>query len=307
MKKWSIYAIAMLAVWMLYTGCDLLSVDKEGRLKVGVEAIPAVPDGFPIYPTGVGVGLGDGIARSMIGGLDIGDIIADELGSECVRISYVNVCIDDIISGSGLEDVVNDAIDDVEEFEEWAVAFLEDRLNFRPSISIGDTINSVIGGVMRGAKVALVSNIDLTFDLTNNTPVPIRFGLNIGTQDSIAAGTALITTGQGEDYTVDLMPGETTTVTVENADAIVEALNDFGNLAIDYKAQILLDGLGTDALDWLQNISMDDSDDNGIPDDIELFNLSFSNFLFDVSLKSEFSIVPPEFSGAVNDFLGTID
>lgn len=229
-------------------GCDQIDVDNEGiEVPFELEAIPILPNGFPIYP------------KSLYSGqlADIGEEIEP----------YVEIIMDDLLGLAGLSSLIPDStMDIIVEVFEWIFA---QRHPFYDPGPLSTALNQQIAAIFKNTVV--IDNVSLNLKIKNITdefwPVPIRFSLYMGDADNVYSkfgqrSNALVETtesdscGGDDKCTFLIQPGETKEITTDNLEGLVSALTELHSLAIDYDTELVLDEMEANEFGDLFNANL---------------------------------------------------
>jgi hypothetical protein len=167
---------------------------------------------------------------------------------------------------------------------------------------VGEQIARTVGGVVEFEAVTV------TMKVRNRTDelwgVPIRFSLFMGDSEGVMRKTAMLRAADAdptEPFTFLLQPGESRELVVEAPD-LVNALNTFRSLAIDYDAVVEVSDIEPASFtSWLGR-DRSDGDGNGVADELAVWGLAFDELSISVSGKGEIDI-PGEFPSWMEDMV----
>jgi hypothetical protein len=289
----------LVAMVVIPTSCDLAVGTENGALvaRFSGERIPLVPVGFPVYPKAFSTEALADLVDETLRQVTYRPAVDAFAGDVCASIGFV-VCLDDLLANADYQ-LIDDTISDrVPEVRSWATDQLGGQLRFYEpgplGVGVGEQIGRAIGGI--------VSFTDVTVSMTvrNRTDelwgVPVRFSLYMGDSQGVMSRSALLRpadTAPDQAYTFVLQPGESRDLVLEAPD-LVDALNDFRSLSIDYDAVVEVGDLQPASFtSWLGR-SKADGDGNGVADELASWGLVFEELSLSVSGKGELD-VPVDF------------
>jgi len=284
--------LAPLAALSLLTSCAFfdLEFDDDGDLIATFESeeLPLLPPGFPVYPKAFSTeSLGLAIEETLFS-FTMEDAIDAVAGDICA----FGICLSDLLSGADY-DALDDALfDELPEVQEWLEQFVIGRLRFYDPGPLSLGVSEQIGRTLQGAPVTF-DEVELHLTVRNRTEemwaVPIAFTLYMGNAEQVISREAKVLANPDDPYTFFLEPGETKEIVVQ-APGLVDALNDFHSVAIDYDADIEVFAIDPNSFaDWIQ-ASPFDGDGNGIADDLASWGLVFEDFHIVVSGHGEIDL-----------------
>lgn len=284
--------------------CDGVSVGKDGAsVAFTGEDLPLLPPGFPIYPKGFSTQALDTVVSEAITDVSVRAAIQSVAGSICTRVATVEVCLDDLLNRAAYDRIDGALKDTVPELWDWIASLVTGQLRFYNPGPLGTGVNEQLGRIFKGRVT--FTEVKVTMTVANRTEglwaVPIRLKMYAGDGGTVAAHEGLVTAtgsavadsgspdiaGAGGDYTVLLQPGDRATITTDNMEGLVDALNDFRGFAVDYDADIELTDIQPDSFrNWLHASKVDD-DGNGVADELAGWGLVLEDFRITVSGKGE--------------------
>ncbi|HHO52978.1 MAG TPA: hypothetical protein ENK18_19400 [Deltaproteobacteria bacterium] len=289
--------------------CDQLGIDTEdGKVvaRFSSEKIPLLPVGFPVYPKAfsadaLGILIDETLAQVTYQGA-----VDSFAGDVCASILGVSVCLDELLSAADYG-LIDDAINtEIPQIQAWAGDQLSGQLRFyNPGplgVGVSEQISRTVGSVVK------FDDIQVTMKVRNRTDelwgVPIRFSLFMGDSSGVMGRTALLKSADAdpaEPYTFVVQPGEAASLVLDAPD-LVDALNNFRSLSIDYDAVVEVGDLQPDSFQSWLGLGRADNDGNGVADELATWGLVFEELSITVGGRGELDI-PVDFPDWMTDLV----
>lgn len=302
-------ALFVLAAAILPASCDVALDTENGKVvaRFSSERVPLLPVGFPVYPKAFSTEALGTLIDETLSEVTYRAAVDDFAGDICASIPPLpTVCLDDLLGG-GDYNLIDDTLNArVPQIRSWASDQISGQLRFyNPGplgVGVGEQISRTVGGVVS------FDQVEVTMKVRNRTNelwgVPIRFSMFMGDSQGVMKRTAMLRTAEAdptEDYTFVLQPGEERELVVE-APALVDALNTFRSLSVDYDAVVEVTDIQPDSFrSWLGR-DRSDGDGNGVADELATWGLVFEELSISVSGKGEVDI-PIDFPDWMNELV----
>jgi len=272
--------------------CEDLSVDSTGAsVAFSGEDIALLPAGFPLYPKAFSTASIDTLVTVAVADLTTQAAI-DAVASEiCATLGAVEICLDELLVAGDYSAIDEAIAERVPQITEWVEDTLVRRIRFYNTVPLSAGISEQLGRTLVGAVT--FDAVSLSMTVTNRTDqvwgVPVRLSMYMGDGEGVAGRSALVqSSGTSTGYTALLEPGQTTTIETGNVTGLVDALNEFRSLSVDYEADIEVADLDVDSFSgWWDASRETDADGNGVADELAGWALTVDDIRITVSGRGE--------------------
>ncbi len=306
MERAFLFALGMLTIPMSCEGIDIGTEDGKVVARFASETVPLLPVGFPVYPKAFAADALSVLIDETLSEVTYQNAVDDFAGDLCTNILGLTVCLDEFLGAADYSLIDNTINTQVPEIQSWVSDQLTGQLRFyNPGplgVGVGEQIGRTVGNVVS------FDDIEVTMKVRNRTDdlwgVPIRFSLFMGDSSGVMGKTALLRAPDAdpsEPYTFVIQPGEVQELVVSAPD-LVDALNNFRTLSIDYDAVVEVADLQPDVFQSWLGRNRADSDGNGVADELATWGLIFEELSISVSGQGELD-VPVDFPSWMTDLI----